>query len=75
MKPKTQRMIFIVAGLTLMLAASFFILNNFRDNLVFFYTPTDLAQKHLTPGKLVRIGGLVVAGSISKDDDINNIYC
>jgi cytochrome c-type biogenesis protein CcmE len=70
MKPKTQRMIFIVAGLTLMLAASYFILNNFRDNLVFFYTPTDLIDKHVPAGKIIRIGGLVAAGSVVKNDDV-----
>lgn len=71
MKPKTQRMIFIIIGLTAMLAASLFILNNFRDNLVFFYTPTELSQKLVTAGKSVRIGGLVESGSIIKNNDIN----
>lgn len=65
-------MIFIISGITLMCAAAFFILNNFRDNLVFFYTPTDVIQKHLEPGKFVRVGGLVVEGSIVKNNDLNS---
>lgn len=55
-----------------MCAAAFFILNNFRDNLVFFYTPTDVIQKHLAVGKTVRVGGLVVDGTIIKNDNINS---
>lgn len=70
MKPKTQRMIFIITGLIVMLMSAFFILNNFRDNLVFFYTPTELTQKNIPDDKLIRIGGLIVEGSIIKISDV-----
>jgi cytochrome c-type biogenesis protein CcmE len=70
MKPKTERMIFVVTGLLAMFAAFFFILNNFRDNLVFFYTPTELTQKIISQDKLIRIGGLVEEGSISKNNNV-----
>ena len=53
-----------------MFAAAFFILNNFRDNLVFFYTPTELIQKNISKDKQIRIGGLVESGSVIKNDDI-----
>ena len=39
-------------------------LSAFRDNLVFFYSPTDLAEKHVPAGRTVRIGGLVEQGSV-----------
>jgi len=71
-KPKHQRMIFIISGLALMLAAAFFILNNFRDNLVFFYTPTELHQQNIPTAKLIRIGGLVVDGSVVKNSDVTD---
>ena len=58
MKPKTERMIFIITGLALMLGSAFFILNNFRDNLVFFYTPTELTQKKISSDK-IRIASAV----------------
>lgn len=70
MKPKTQRVIFIITGLAAMLCAAFFIANNFRDNLVFFYTPTELTQKNISQNQIIRIGGLVVDGSIVKNSDI-----
>lgn len=65
-------MIFIICGLVIMLGSGFFILNNFRDNLVFFYTPTELTQKKISNNKDIRIGGLVVEGSIIKDSDTTN---
>jgi cytochrome c-type biogenesis protein CcmE len=39
-------------------------LSAFKDNLVFFYSPTDLVEKNVPPGRTVRIGGLVVQGSV-----------
>ncbi len=38
-----------------------------RDNIVFFYTPVELAQKQIAPGARLRIGGLVKEGSVVKD--------
>ncbi len=70
MKPKHQRLIFIVVGLICMILASFFILNSFRDNLVFFYTPTEIKTKALETKHNIRIGGLVVDGSVVKKNDV-----
>ena len=39
----------------------------FRDNLVFFLTPSDLASKAPAAGRLFRLGGLVEQGSVKKD--------
>ncbi len=41
-------------------------LSAFRQNLVFFYSPTDLVEKHVPPGRTVRIGGLVEQGSVTR---------
>ena len=41
-------------------------LSAFRDNLVFFYSPSDLVEKHVPPGHTVRIGGLVEEGSVQR---------
>ena len=40
-----------------------------KDSIVFFYGPSELAQKHVAPGTRLRIGGLVVAGSLVKGAD------
>jgi cytochrome c-type biogenesis protein CcmE len=48
--------------------AATLILNAFEDNLVFFYSPTDLATRSDVPkDRLIRIGGLVEKGSISRN--------
>jgi cytochrome c-type biogenesis protein CcmE len=53
------------AGLVLAVAASL-VLFALRDSIVFFYGPTELAEKAPAPGTRLRIGGLVEQGSIVK---------
>ncbi len=68
MKPKHARLRFLLLSLLVMGLAATAILYSFRDNMVFFYTPTQLAQKLTEPGfdasHTLRIGGLVKQGSI-----------
>ena len=68
MKQKHRRLIFILGSLIMMAAAAGLILYSFRDNMVFFYTPSQLAEKKLQPdfvaSRAVRIGGLVKKGSV-----------
>lgn len=70
MKPKHQRLIMIILGLLCLGGAAFLILSNLRDNLVFFYSPSELFEKK--PQGTIRIGGLVAEGSIvySRDGKI-----
>lgn len=67
MKPKHRRMIFILGSLCVMAAAAAVILYSFRDNMVFFYTPTQLIEKQAMPDfkatRVLRIGGLVKNGT------------
>ena len=68
MKPKHKRLVFILGSLVMMALAASVILYSFRDNMVFFYTPTQLAEKKSQPDfvatRALRIGGLVKKGSI-----------
>ena len=41
-------------------------LTAFQDNLVFFYSPSDLLEKNVAPNRAVRIGGLVEQGSVER---------
>jgi len=43
------------------------VLNAFNSNLVFFYTPSQIASKEAPLGRTFRIGGLVQAGSVARD--------
>ena len=48
-------------------AATALVLSAFRDNLVFFYSPSDLVEREVEPGRRFRLGGLVEEGSIQRD--------
>ena len=71
MTRKQRRLSLIGAGAVILIAAASLVLWALRDSIVFFNSPTDLAEKHLAPGTRVRIGGLVVAGSVVKSKDLN----
>jgi cytochrome c-type biogenesis protein CcmE len=67
MKPKTRRLYVVLLALLALGTAAALVLNAFEDNLVFFYSPTDLKAKNVPPGQAIRIGGLVEEGSLVKD--------
>ncbi|HEY2875879.1 MAG TPA: cytochrome c maturation protein CcmE [Reyranella sp.] len=67
MKPKRKRLWLLVASLCVLGAATALVLSSLSDNLVFFYSPTQMAEKHPGPERRLRIGGLVEQGSVKKD--------
>ena len=69
MKPRHKRMAIIVAGVIGITAAGLFILNAFRSNLVYFYSPTEALEGKAPVGELFRLGGLVKEGSVKKSTD------
>jgi len=69
MKPRTRRFAWIAAGLAALAAAAALVLNAFQSNLVFFFTPTQVASREAPQGRAFRIGGLVEAGSLKRDPD------
>ena len=69
MSRKRRRLLALVLGLALLGAATAMVLAAFRDNLVFFYSPSDLAAKSIAPGRRIRIGGLVEQASLKREAD------
>jgi cytochrome c-type biogenesis protein CcmE len=67
MKPRTKRALAIVAGIATLGIATALVLNAFRSNLVFFFSPTQVASKEAPRDRAFRIGGLVEAGSLQRD--------
>lgn len=65
MKPKHQRLLFILIGLSFLGISAAIITYQFRENIVFFYSPTDVTTTAI-PQKTIRIGGLVKEGSIKQ---------
>lgn len=69
MKRKHRRLAFVVAGLVLLGAAAALALTAFEDALLFFYTPTQLAERPADPGRRIRLGGLIEEGSVERQAD------
>ena len=69
MKPRHRRMIWIFAGLGAMGVAVALVLNAFQSNLVFFYTPTQVAQGEVPKSKKFRLGGMVEDKSLKRVSD------
>ncbi|MFQ5764512.1 MAG: cytochrome c maturation protein CcmE [Rhodospirillales bacterium] len=66
MKRKHKRLTFVVVAMGLLGVAASLVLSAFEENIVFFYSPTDVAEKKIDDGRRIRIGGLVVEGSVEK---------
>ena len=69
MKPRTRRALWIVGGLAALGVATALVLNAFQSNLVFFFTPTQVADHEAPHGRSFRIGGLVEQGSLVHEKD------
>ena len=66
MKPRTKRLIMVVAALGTAGVAATLVVNAFRSNLVFFFTPSQIAADEAPRNRAFRIGGLVEAGSLQR---------
>ena len=64
MKRKHKRLTFVAIALLLLGAAAALILTAFEESIVFFYSPTDLAEKKIAEGQRLRLGGLVEEDSV-----------
>jgi len=69
LKPRTRRALWIVGGLAALGLATALVLNAFQSNMVFFFTPTQVASHEAPQNRAFRIGGLVEAGSVQRDKD------
>jgi cytochrome c-type biogenesis protein CcmE len=70
MTRKQRRLILIGASLGVLAVAAALVLSALRDSIVFFNSPTDIAEKHIALGTRIRIGGLVKPGSIERGDNL-----
>jgi cytochrome c-type biogenesis protein CcmE len=69
MKPRHRRFAWIGAGVLLLAVAAGLVLNAFQSNLVFFFSPTDVAENRAPQGRAFRIGGMVVEKSLTRASD------
>ena len=69
MKRRHNRIAFIVAGLAGLGVAAALVLSAFQNNLVFFFSPSQVAAKEAPVNKTFRVGGLVENGTLKRDND------
>jgi len=69
MTPKRRRLWLLVGSLAVLGAAATLVLTALNDNLVFFYSPSQVAEKGIAPDRRFRLGGLVEAGSVQKNGE------
>jgi len=67
MKPRHRRAALIVAGIAVLGIATALVLSAFRQNMVFFFTPSDVVAHKAPADRLFRIGGLVENGSLHRE--------
>jgi cytochrome c-type biogenesis protein CcmE len=71
MTRKQRRLILIGSSLGVLSIAAALVLNALNDSIVFFNSPTDVAEKQLAPGTRIRVGGLVKPGSLQRGENLN----
>ena len=69
MTPKRKRLWLLVGSLATLGIAAALVLTALNDNIVFFYSPTQMAEKKPAPERRFRLGGLVEKGSVKKSAD------
>jgi len=66
-KPRHKRMTAIAVGVAALGIAAALVLSAFQKNLVFFFTPSQVAANEAPQGRTFRIGGMVVRGSLKRE--------
>ena len=69
MKPRHKRLVLIAAGLGAIAIAAALMLNAFRSNLVFFFSPSQIAAGEAPKDRAFRVGGMVETGSVKRQTD------
>ena len=69
MKPRHKRLAIIAAGVAAIAVAAALVLNAFQSNLVFFFSPSQIAAGEAPKDRAFRIGGMVQTGSVKRQGD------
>jgi len=69
MKPRHKKLTIIIASVAALGLSAALVLDAFQSNLVFFFSPTQVAANEAPQGKSFRIGGLVEEGSVKRQSD------
>ena len=67
MKPRHKRLAIVGGAVCAVGAAAALVLNAFQSNLVFFYSPSQIAANEAPTARTFRIGGMVVEGTVKRE--------
>ncbi len=68
-RPKHQRLVLIILAVVAVLGAVLLAMWGLQDRAAYFVTPSDIAAGKTAPEKAMRLGGMVVDGSLKRDPD------
>ncbi len=69
MTPRQKRVAWVVSGLVALSLVAFFLIQALRQNMVFFYSPTQVLQGEAPLNQTFRVGGIVTPGSVQRLED------
>jgi cytochrome c-type biogenesis protein CcmE len=69
MKPRHKRFAMVATGIAALGVVAALVLSAFQKNLVFFFTPSQVAANEAPQGRTFRVGGLVEPGSVQRQAD------
>ena len=73
MKPRHKRIAMVAGGIAALALATGLVLSAFQQNIVFFFTPSQVAANEAPQGRTFRIGGMVETGSVKRQADGLNV--
>ncbi len=68
MKARHKRFTFLVAGLVVLASAAYLVIKGLNENLNYYFSPTEVIEGKAPPNHVFRLGGLVVPGSLKRDE-------
>jgi len=74
MSKRKNRIYYLLLVFIIFSLGVIFVLKALEDNIIFFYTPTELMDPKINTEKRIRIGGMVKEGSVLKSDNLNVIF-
>jgi cytochrome c-type biogenesis protein CcmE len=69
LKNKHQRLVLIIIAVVAMIGAVLLAMSALKDQAAYFYTPSEARAAKVEPGRAIRLGGMVVAGTLKQEAD------
>lgn len=73
LKGKHQRLVLVIVAIVALIGAVLLAMSALKDRAAYFYTPSEIFQHKVEPGNAIRLGGMVVKGSLRRAADGINI--